>query len=133
MLTDRTLRLHGGDPEEKREEIRRYFHASYDLDERLFDVMAQDEAFYRRADPLRHPLVFYLGHTAAFYINKLITGKVLDQRVNPRFESMFAIGVDEMSWDDLDERHYDWPLSRRCGTTAAWSAGSWTSASAPCR
>ncbi len=22
---------------------------------------------------------------------------------------MVAIGVDEMSWDDLDETHYDWP------------------------
>jgi len=24
-------------------------------------------------------------------------------------ESMLAIGVDEMSWDDLNEKHYDWP------------------------
>ena len=22
---------------------------------------------------------------------------------------MFAIGVDEMSWDDLNTTHYDWP------------------------
>jgi hypothetical protein len=22
---------------------------------------------------------------------------------------MFAVGVDEMDWDDLDETHYDWP------------------------
>ncbi len=109
MMTDRTILLDGDDPEAKREEIRRYFHASFDLDEELFDVMAKDEAFYRRADPLRHPLIFYLGHTAAFYVNKLIMGKALDARVDPRFESMFAIGVDEMSWDDLDESHYDWP------------------------
>ena len=103
MMKDRTIFLHGDDPEAKREEIRLYFHASYDLDEQLFDVMAKDEAYYRRADPLRHPLIFYLGHTATFYINKLIMGKALDERVDPRFESMFAIGVDEMSWDDLDE------------------------------
>jgi 5-histidylcysteine sulfoxide synthase/putative 4-mercaptohistidine N1-methyltranferase len=108
-MTDRTVALQGTDPEAKREEIRRYFHASYDLDERLFEVMARDEAFYRRADPLRHPLIFYLGHTAAFYVNKLIMGRALEARIEPRFESMFAIGVDEMSWDDLDERHYDWP------------------------
>ena len=24
-------------------------------------------------------------------------------------ESIFAIGVDEMSWDDLDEQNYHWP------------------------
>ena len=22
---------------------------------------------------------------------------------------MFAVGVDEMDWDDLTESHYDWP------------------------
>lgn len=22
---------------------------------------------------------------------------------------MFAVGVDEMDWDDLNECHYDWP------------------------
>lgn len=22
---------------------------------------------------------------------------------------MLAVGVDEMSWDDLNENHYDWP------------------------
>ena len=24
---------------------------------------------------------------------------------------MFAVGVDEMSWDDLDNTHYDWPTA----------------------
>jgi hypothetical protein len=24
-------------------------------------------------------------------------------------ESMLAVGVDEMSWDDLNDKHYDWP------------------------
>lgn len=62
-----------------------------------------------RADPLRHPLIFYIGHTATFFINKLILAGVLNERLNPKFESMFAVGVDEMSWDDLNEQHYDWP------------------------
>ena len=30
-------------------------------------------------------------------------------RINPRFESLFAVGVDEMSWDDLGDTRYDWP------------------------
>jgi 5-histidylcysteine sulfoxide synthase/putative 4-mercaptohistidine N1-methyltranferase len=105
----RTPHLAHGTPDEKREEIRRYFHETFDVDEKLFEVMAADEAYYRRADPLRHPLIFYLGHTATFFVNKLVLAKHVDQRINPRFESMFAIGVDEMSWDDLDSRHYDWP------------------------
>jgi 5-histidylcysteine sulfoxide synthase/putative 4-mercaptohistidine N1-methyltranferase len=44
-----------------------------------------------------------------FYINKLILAQLIDRRINPVYESLFAVGVDEMSWDDLDETHYDWP------------------------
>lgn len=109
LRNTRTIILNTGDPEAKRNEIRDYFHATYTIDEQLYDILARDEAFYLRPEPLRHPLIFYLGHTAAFYINKLLIAKLIDHRINPRFESMFAIGVDEMNWDDLDEAHYDWP------------------------
>ncbi len=105
----RTPILNQGHAEQKREEIRQYFHATYSLDEQLYETLAEDAAFYLRPEPLRHPLIFYLGHTATFYINKLIVAGIADERINPRFESMFAVGVDEMSWDDLNEAHYDWP------------------------
>lgn len=105
----RTIDLCAGDPERKRAEIRQYFHDTFDIDEALLELLACDAAFYHRADPLRHPLIFYFGHTATFYSNKLYLAKMLDQRIHPKFESMFAVGVDEMSWDDLDETHYDWP------------------------
>jgi 5-histidylcysteine sulfoxide synthase/putative 4-mercaptohistidine N1-methyltranferase len=95
--------------EDKRAGILAFFRDSWETYERLFTVMATDEAYYRRADPLRHPLVFYVGHTAVFFVNKLLLAGLIDARVNPRFESIFAVGVDEMSWDDLDERLYDWP------------------------
>ena len=98
-----------GDADRKRSEIKRYFNTTWELYERLFDTLASDEAFYMRPQPLRHPLVFYFGHTATFFVNKLILAKLLETRINPRFESLFAIGVDEMSWDDLNEQHYDWP------------------------
>ena len=105
----RTIVLNTGDPGAKRAEIRQYFHDTFDLDESLLEILRFDETFYRRADPLRHPLIFYFGHTAAFYINKLILAKLIERRLNPEYESMFAVGVDEMSWDDLNEAHYDWP------------------------
>lgn len=105
----RTTILDKGDPEAKKAEIRDYFHKTYTIDEKLYETLATDDAFYLRAEPLRHPLIFYLGHTAVFYVNKLIIAKIVDARIDPRFESMFAVGVDEMSWDDLDESHYDWP------------------------
>ena len=105
----RTIILNEGDPECKRTEIRDYFHATYDLDEKLYETLRQDAAFYLRPDRLRHPLIFYYGHTATFFVNKLTIARVIDQRINPVYESMFAVGVDEMSWDDLNEAHYDWP------------------------
>ncbi|MEN8006843.1 MAG: 5-histidylcysteine sulfoxide synthase [Candidatus Krumholzibacteriota bacterium] len=101
--------LQSGSPEAKRDEIRRYFQTTWELYEDLFSLMDGDRAYFTRADPLRHPLIFYLGHTASFFINKLVLAKFITERVNPRFESIFAIGVDEMSWDDLDEKNYDWP------------------------
>ena len=105
----RTTILNEGSAEEKRQEIRDYFHKTYSIDEKLYDTLPDDATFYIRPEPLRHPLIFYLGHTAVFYINKLIIARILDTRINPGFESMFAVGVDEMSWDDLNDAHYDWP------------------------
>ena len=101
--------LEGDDPESKREEIRLYFHDTADRYESLFDVLANEEAYYVKPIALRHPLIFYYGHTATFFVNKLVLAGILDRRINPKFESMFAIGVDEMSWDDLNDSNYDWP------------------------
>lgn len=109
LRTTRTTILNQGSPEQKRAEILAYFHATYDIDERLYETLKEDATFYLRADRLRHPLIFYFGHTATFFTNKLTIARVIDKRINPKYESMFAVGVDEMSWDDLDERHYDWP------------------------
>lgn len=109
LLPTHTVLLNGDSAEEKREEIRAYFHKTNSIYEELHAILKDDEAFYIRPEPLRHPHIFYFGHTATFYINKLVLAKVLDERINPSYESMFAIGVDEMRWDDLDEAHYDWP------------------------
>lgn len=105
----KTPLLTGHSVEHKRAEIRAYFHHTFNLYESLFDCINNDEAYYLSAEPLRHPLIFYFGHTAVFFINKLLLGKYQSQRLNQRLESMFAIGVDEMSWDDLNSAHYDWP------------------------
>lgn len=108
-LLQRTPALTCADATAKREEIRAYFHATFDCYESLFETLANDKAYYRKPISLRHPLIFYYGHTATFFINKLTLAGLVEQRINPKFESMFAIGVDEMSWDDLNSSHYDWP------------------------
>ena len=92
-----------------RRDILETFHATFDRYEQLFETLACDAAWYEKAIRLRHPLIFYFGHTATFFINKLLLAGLIEERLNPRFESIFAVGVDEMSWDDLDETRYDWP------------------------
>ena len=104
-----TLNLRNGTPEEKRREIREYFEETFTLYERLFETLVSDEGFYLRPQPLRQPLIFYFGHTAVFFVNKLMLARGLSARVDPEMESLFAIGVDEMSWDDLSDEHHQWP------------------------
>ena len=109
LLKTKTVILNEGDAEAKRQEILDYFHKTFTLYESIFECLASDQAYYQRANTLRHPLIFYYGHTSVFFINKLNVAKLIDQRIDPRLESLLAIGVDEMSWDDLNEAHYDWP------------------------
>lgn len=109
LIPTRNIILNEGSVQQKRAEIREYFLQSYTVYEKLFETLKDDESYYLTADVLRHPLVFYFGHTATFFINKLVLAKLIDKRINPTFESIFAIGVDEMSWDDLNQSHYKWP------------------------
>ncbi len=108
-LFPRTPLLSGADIDARRAELLACFEASFDRYESLFELLSCDEAYYRKPISLRHPLIFYFGHTATFYINKCILAGLVDRRVDARLESMFAVGVDEMSWDDLDDSRYDWP------------------------
>lgn len=101
--------LDGESIQAKREEIRKYFHNTYDLFEKIFEVLKDDTVFYKHSELTRHPMIFYFGHTATFFVNKLINMKIIDKRVDPDFESIFAVGVDEMSWDDMDSTNYRWP------------------------
>lgn len=103
------ITLDGDSIEEKRREIREYFLSTFSLFERVFEVLKDESVFYKKSEPTRHPMIFYFGHTATFYINKLITMQVIEERINPDFESIFAVGVDEMEWDDLEDKNYEWP------------------------
>ena len=103
------LTLDGVDVPQKREEIREYFLNTYALYEKMFEVLASDEIFFKQSEPTRHPMIFYFGHTATFFVNKLINMKIIQTRIDPALESIFAVGVDEMSWDDVESSHYKWP------------------------
>ena len=106
----------GLDEGELRQTLLEYFNTSFDHYESLFECLKGDRAYYEKPIPLRHPLVFYFGHTATFFVNKLLIAKLIAERVNPHFEAIFAVGVDEMSWDDLNDAHYDWPSTEEVKT-----------------
>ncbi len=93
------------------ESLLNYFRQSWDLEETLMKTVIGEETFYLSPDPLRNRLIFYLGHTAAFYINKLTDANLLKQGINPEYETLFAVGVDPETPAELDEslKRVEWP------------------------
>jgi len=92
-----------------RNDVLNYFNDTWSLTEVLFSAV-EDSAFYRPPyHQLRHPLIFYYAHPAVLYINKLRVAGLLDGPINPHFEAIFEVGVDEMSWDDMSKNEMQWP------------------------
>merc|ERR1719502_1719340 len=93
-----------------RETCMAYFDNTWTLTEQLFASLQGEESFYLQPyHHLRHPLIFYYGHVAALYVNKLRVAGVLTQPIHPHFEALFETGVDEMSWDDTQQSTQQWP------------------------
>ena len=96
--------------ETTRQDFLAYFENTWSLTELIFSALQEDEAFFRPPEHhLRHPLVFYFCHPAAFYINKLRVAGLIDHPVSLSFEQLFEAGVDEMSWDDMSKNEMKWP------------------------
>ncbi len=91
-----------------KESLLNYFINSWELNEVLFSSITDDKAFFMSPDPLRNPLIFYFGHTAAFYINKLKLVKLIENGVNDKLDNLFAVGVDPNLPQELEISEY-WP------------------------
>ncbi|CAM9194965.1 unnamed protein product, partial [Hapterophycus canaliculatus] len=90
--------------------LQAYFDNTWMLTESLFAGLQGEEAFMRRpSHGLRHPLVFYYGHAAALYVNKLRAAGILQAPQNAYFEALLETGVDEMAWDDVGDDNMEWP------------------------
>jgi len=94
-----------------RETLFDYFENSWELEEILMKSLVGEATFYMNPDSLRNRLIFYLGHSPVFYINKLIRVGLLEQRINPEYEILFEMGVDPTTPEELDEAMQDvqWP------------------------
>ena len=88
-----------------------YFQNAWHLEDILMKSLVGEDTFYLNPDPLRNRLIFYLGHSAVFYINKLITVNLLKKRINPDYEILFEIGVDPEIPEELNQvvGHLEWP------------------------
>lgn len=93
-----------------RKSVQDYYDNTWALTETLFAALQGEEAFdIPPYHDLRHPLIFYYGHPAVFYVNKLRVAGLSSISLNAYFESVFEVGVDEMSWDDLSKNKMPWP------------------------
>lgn len=93
-----------------REDILAYFNNSWTLTELLFQSLKVEEAYIRPPyHGLRHPLIFYYGHPAVLYINKLRLAGFQKEPINIYLEKVLETGVDEMSWDDMSKNEMNWP------------------------
>lgn len=113
MITvEQTTRLHSLCPPKldfaNREALKNYFDNAWDLYELLFSAIKEDSTLYESPDPLRNPLVFYLGHTAAFYVNKFKLAGLINNGVHEQWDQLFAVGVDPNLPQNLEVSAY-WP------------------------
>lgn len=93
------------------ETITNYFENSWQLEDMLLKSIVGEDTFLLNPDPLRNPLIFYLGHSAVFYINKLIRVGLLDKPLNPDYEILFEMGVDPQIPQELNTAiaQINWP------------------------
>ena len=83
-----------------RHSLQAYFDNSWMLTESLFAGLQGEEAFLRPpSHGLRHPMMFYYGHPAALYVNKLRAAGIVQVRAGldwtrlDRLLALFTVGV----------------------------------------
>ncbi|GET37130.1 5-histidylcysteine sulfoxide synthase [Microseira wollei] len=94
-----------------RQTILDYFEDAWQLEDSLMKTLVGEDTFYLNPDPLRNPLIFYLGHSAVFYINKLIRVGLLEKRLYLEYEILFEVGVNPEKPEELNQAiaHLNWP------------------------
>lgn len=93
-----------------RQDILDYFNNSWTFTELLFAGIKNESTFIRPPyHELRHPLMFYYGHPAVVYYNKLRLAGLFSKPIDLYLEKILETGVDEMSWDDMSKNQMQWP------------------------
>ncbi|MGH9160266.1 MAG: SUMF1/EgtB/PvdO family nonheme iron enzyme [Vicinamibacteraceae bacterium] len=72
--------------------------------------LVQPDALYQRPIPARHRLIFYVGHVEAFDWNLLKAPLELTP-FHPRFDELFAFGIDPVGGGLPTDQPEDWPTA----------------------
>ena len=90
----------------------------------LFDLLAPD-AYYERPIAVRHPIVFYEGHLAAFNFNTLIKRALGQRGIDTDLERLFARGIDpeDEQASGLAQSPAPWPARPQVQAFAAEADG----------
>lgn len=75
------------------------FEAAWRRSDELFGLLAEG-ALLDQPIPLRHPLIFYLGHLPAFAWNQIGAGALGLPSWNPEFNALFERGIDPLGVDE---------------------------------
>ena len=70
--------------------------------------LIRPEAWYERPVPMRHRLIFYLGHLEAFDLNLFGQERAIPS-LHPEFDQLFAFGIDPDSGQLPQDERSDWP------------------------
>lgn len=93
-----------------RQDVLDYFNNTWTLTEVLFRSLKNEETYTRPPyHSLRHPMIFYYGHPAVLYVNKMRLAGLRKEPFNIYLEKVLETGVDEMSWDDMSKNEMSWP------------------------
>jgi ergothioneine biosynthesis protein EgtB len=76
--------------------------------DQLFDIV-RAEALYDRPIAERHRIVFYIGHLEAFDWNLLRERLFNAPVLNPKFDQLFAFGIDPVDGGLPTDQPSDWP------------------------
>jgi ergothioneine biosynthesis protein EgtB len=74
----------------------------------LFDLL-EPEALLARPIPLRHPVIFYMGHFPAFAWNQACRGVLGRPSFDPAKDDLFERGIDPRDDEDYRAPESEWP------------------------
>jgi len=95
------------DPQVGHELLERLLEARARTDE-LFGIV-KTESLYERPIPERHRIIFYIGHLEAFDWNLLRERAFGLRAFRPRYDQLFAFGIDPVDGGRPQDQPSDWP------------------------